>query len=258
MTLAGFPGERSVALHLARIGWKLSRRTIQRVRREKQIQPPEPVPIAQPRAVRAKYPTHIWMLDLTEIPGFLRLFSFKLAVVLDVFSRAPLAARVFFQEPSGPDMARLLTRTAHRFGPPRHCVSDRGAQFTSESFRTALAKLGVKHRYGAIGRTGSIALIERLFRTVKTTARLRWRPPLLKSDLERRLAVAFRYYLWLRPHQGLAGATPGEVYLGRKASPVPVPLPRGRPGERHTVSIVPEIRYLDPEGSLPYLVSRAA
>jgi hypothetical protein len=64
------------------------------------------------------------MLDLTEIPGFFRLFSFKLAIVLDVFSRAPLAARVFFQEPSGRDMARLLTRAARRFGPPRHSVSD--------------------------------------------------------------------------------------------------------------------------------------
>jgi hypothetical protein len=43
------------------------------------------------------------MVDLTVIPAFLRLFSFKLALVLDVFSRMPLAARVFLSEPSGND-----------------------------------------------------------------------------------------------------------------------------------------------------------
>jgi hypothetical protein len=59
MTLAGFPGDRSVALHLGRIGWKLSRRTVERIRREKPIQPPPPLTIEHPRAVRARYPTHV-------------------------------------------------------------------------------------------------------------------------------------------------------------------------------------------------------
>lgn len=81
---------------------------------------------------------------------------------------------------------------------------------------------------------------------------------MLRRDLEQRLAPTFRYYLWFRPHQGLAGATPGEVYCGTKAGPAPIPLPRGRPGERHTVSLIPQIRDLDPQGSLPYLVSKAA
>ena len=99
-----------------------------------QSDPPTPPASAErQRAVRARYPNHVWMLDLTEIPGFLRLFSFKLAVVLDAFSRAPLAARVFYQEPSGRDIAMLLARTARRFGRPRHSVSDQGAQFTSGS-----------------------------------------------------------------------------------------------------------------------------
>jgi transposase InsO family protein len=198
------------------------------------------------------------MLDLTETPGFLRLFSFKLAVVLDVFSRAPLAARVFFQEPTGRDVAKLLTSAARRFGSPRHTVSDQGVQFKSGPFRNALAKLGIKHRYGAIGKTGSIALIERFFRTLKTIAGLHSRPPLLRRDLERRLALAFLYYLWLRPHQALAGATPGEVHLGPTISPAAVPPPRGRPGEPLQVSLRFEIGHLDPEKRLPYLLSQAA
>lgn len=200
------------------------------------------------------------MLDLTEIPGLLRLFCFKLVVVLDVFSRMPLAARVFFAEPSGRDVARLFAAAAKRFGPPRHCVSDQGAQFTSRVFSRTLDRLGVRHRFGAIGRAGSIAVIERFFRTLKSIARLPARPPLLRTDLERRLTLAFDYYAWLRPHQGLAGATPVEVCLGRRSARLDaVAPPRGRPGEWSGIPPPPfEIRYLDPEHHLPYLVRKAA
>jgi transposase InsO family protein len=259
MILAGFPGDRSVAAHLARSGWRLSRRTIQRVRREKPIRPPTPpVSAERQRAVCARYPNHVWMLDLTEIPGFLRLFSFKLAVVLDVFSRAPLAARVFYQEPSGRDIAMLFARTARRVGRPRHSVSDQGAQFTSGSFRKALVRLGVKHRYGAIGTTGSIAIIERFFRTLKAIASVRLRPPLLRRDLESRLALAFLYYLWLRPHQGLGGATPAELRLGVWSGRAAVPPPCGAPGQAVDVTLDVEIRHLDLDKHLPCLVRKAA
>jgi len=260
LALAGFPGDRSVAMHLAREGWELSRRTVQRIRKEKPTAPgPPPVPTTAGPAVRARYPHHVWMLDLTEIPGFLRLFSFKLAVILDVFSRVPLAARVYFSEPSGKDLARLFTTTVRRFGPPRHTVSDHGPQFTSRAFHRVLDRHRARHRYGAIGKTGSIALIERFFRTLKTVASLRSKPPFLRADLERRLAFAFHYYVWLRPHQGLGGGTPGEWFLGlRPAHLDSVPPPRGRPRDRVDISPPFEIQYLDQERRLPYLARKAA
>jgi len=148
MTLAGFPGDRSVAQTLARAGWTLSRRTVQRIRRETPIATPPPSEpgVVPDRAVRARHPHHVWMLDITEIPGLFRLFSFKLAVVFDVFSRVPLTARVFFQEPSGHDMTMLLGRAVRRFGRPRHSVSDHGSQFTSGVFQSQLARIGIRHR----------------------------------------------------------------------------------------------------------------
>jgi transposase InsO family protein len=259
LTLAGFPGDASVAAFLARAGWRISRRTVQRVRREKPVAPEAPTPEGSSRAVRARYPNHVWMIDLTEIPGLLRLFSFKLAVVFDVFSRVPLAARVFLSEPSAAGIARLFVRAALRFGAPRHSVSDQGPQFISETFRRTLAHHGVRHRYGAVGQTGSIALIERFFLTLKTITRLSTRPPLLRFDLERRLELFFAYYRCLRPHQGVGGSTPAEVFLG--LSPAyrdAVPPPRGRPGEQVRVSVPFDLRFLDPEQSLPHLVRRAA
>jgi transposase-like protein len=53
---------------------------------------------------------------------------------------------------------------------------------------------------------------------------------------------------------------PERDTVGSLLKPVP-PVRRyaGRPGERPPVTLlVPEIRYLDPDGRLPYLVSRAA
>ena len=257
LTVAGLPGDRSVALHLARAGWTLSRRTVQRIRREK---PRAPAPVtargSSGRAVRARFPNHVWMIDITEIPGFLRLFSFKLAVVIDAFSRAPLAASVFLREPSGRQAARLLRRAARTHSPPRHLVTDQGAQFTSRPFRQTVKRLGVRHRYGAIGRTGSIAVIERFFRTLKTTTGLRARRPLVRGDLERRLALVFAYYVWWRPHQSLGGATPGEAYVGRTRPQPPIAcLPRGRPGEAVGFTPTVKVRYLDREHTLPYLES---
>ena len=259
LTLAGFPGDASVAAFLARAGWRLSRRTVQRVRKEKPIAPETPKAENGSRAVRARYPNHVWMMDLTEIPGLLRLFSFKLAVVFDVFSRVPLGARVFLSEPSAAEITRLFVSTALRFGAPRHSVSDQGPQFTSETFRRTLAHHGVRHRYGAVGQTGSIALIERFFLTLKTVMSVGTRPPLLRPDLERRLALFFAYYACLRPHQGLGGSTPAERFLGLNPAHLDaVPPPRGRPGEHVVVSEPFVLRFLDPEKQLPHLARRAA
>jgi hypothetical protein len=117
----------------------------------------------------------------------------------------------------------------------------------------------VRHRYGAIGRSGPIALIERFFRTLKALAQTRERPPLLKADLERRLATTFDYYVWLRPHQGLEGRTSAEVFLGRRPAHLDaVPPPRGRPGQGVEFTTGFEVHYLDREQRLPFLVRKAA
>jgi len=84
-------------------------------------------------------------------------------------------------------------------------------------------------------------------------------PPLLDADLERRLALAFEYCLWRRPHQGLEGAAPGKRLLGLTCAHLEaVSPPRGRPGERVSEAPPFEVRYLDHERRLPYLVRRAA
>ena len=259
MAASGFGGNQRIAQTLARAGWKLAAETVRRIRKED----PAPIPelaVGKPRrpGLKARYPNHVTMADLTEIPSLFRLFAFKLAVVFDVFSRFPLTARVFPHEPSGSDIVDLFLNAVQRFGPPRHFVSDRGSQLTSDVFREALRHLDIRHRFGALGKAGSIALIERLWRSAKSLLGIGILPPLTQLELERRVQLALFYYAYLRPHQALEGATPAEIYFGLPPAHLyAVPPPRARPREG-PLGAPFRITFLDRERFLPVLIPKAA
>jgi transposase InsO family protein len=198
------------------------------------------------------------MADLTDVKGLFGLVTFKVAVVFDAFSRMPLSARVFSKEASALEIARFVSRTAKRHGRPGHFVSDQARCFTGEIFRRKLERLGVKQRFGAIGKKGSIALMERLWRTLKDTLGLRLLRPLVAEDLAATVELGLLHYSHFRPHQALGGATPAEVYFGRTPSHLcAIPPPRGRPGECPSDSPF-RVEYLDAERLLPVLVRKAA
>jgi hypothetical protein len=151
---------------------------------------------------------------------------------------------------------RLEGREEH--GRPSHFVSDQGRCFKGQIFRRKLRRLEVKQRFGAVGKKGSIALIERLWRTLKDTLGLRLLRPLVAEDLMQKIELGLIHYAYFRPHQGLGGATPAEMYFGRTPShPSAIPPPRGRPGEGPMDSPF-RVEYLDAERLLPVLVRKAA
>jgi len=145
MELAEFGGNDLIARALARAGWKLSSRTVGRIPWERW--PVPRVPVAAPavrRAVRARYPNHVWMVDLTDVRALFGITTFKVGAVFDVFSRMPLSARVFSREPSSADIARFVSGTTRRHGGPVHLVSDRARSFTAQLSGRKLRRLGVK------------------------------------------------------------------------------------------------------------------
>ncbi len=237
MDLAGFGGNRRIAQTLARAGWKVAKDTVRRAQKEKPPKPTETPMATKIRVVKARYPNHVFMADLTEVPGLFRIFQFKVAAVIDVFSRMPVATRVFFTEPSANAIAELFHEAVDRFGVPRHFVSDQGSQFTAESFRNLLKDLDVRQRFGAIGETGSIALIERLWRSFKDLSRVRTFKPLVLEDLKRRLRLSLTYYAHYRPHQGLGGATPAEKSTTDSLRPI---SPPASPRERDPGNVRPK------------------
>jgi transposase InsO family protein len=248
----------TIAQTLARAGMKISRETVRRYR--KRGRPPR-FPgddIATPRVLSAKYVNHIWTADLTEIRGFLGLFTYKLVAVLDLRSRFPLAFGVFRKEPTAHQMLRVLDWAMKVHGRPRHFVSDQGSQFTASVFRETLDALAIKQRFGAIGQYGSIAVIERFWRTLKELLGVRLWPPLSAKHLDLRVQRALYYYAHLRRHQGLGGAAPAEVYFDRRpAIQEAKPPPRRSLGSCGASAPLPfEVVFLDPERRLPVLIKR--
>lgn len=259
MELAGFGGNDLIARTLARAGWKLSARTVGRIRGERRPRPAIPeAETAKGRAVRARHPNQVWMADLTDVKGLFGMVTFKVGVVFDAFSRMPLSSRVFENEPSSAEISQLVSQTARRHGRALHFVSDRRPCFVGRVFRRALKRLGVKPRYGAIRKKGSIALIEGLWRTLKDAVRLRWLRPLVAEDLREKVELGIAHYAYFRPHQALGGATPAEIYFGRTPAHLSaIPPPRGRPGEGPMDSPL-RIEYLDADRLLPVLIRNAA
>ena len=113
-----------------------------------------------------------------------------------------------------------------------HFISDHARCFTGQVFRRKLLRLGVKQRFGAVGKKGSIALIERLWRTLKDTLGLHLLRPLVAQNLMEKIEMGLVHYAHFRPHQALGGATPAEIYFGRMPAHLSaIPPPRDRPGE---------------------------
>ena len=98
---------------------------------------------------------------------------------------------------------------------PRHIVCDQGPQFYCDAFKRWCKRSGIKPpRYGAIGKHGSIAVIERLIFTLKTLLHCLPLVPLCKSDFRHEVGLAIDWYNEQRPHMTVGGRTPNEVYAG--------------------------------------------
>ncbi len=65
-------------------------------------------------------------------------------------------------------------------------------------------------RFGAVGRHGSIAVVERFIRTLKYEGLRRWLVPLGQPDMCAQIAAFVLWYNEHRPHEALGGATPAE------------------------------------------------
>ena len=181
------------------------------------------------RVVTAKYPDHVWNLDLTVIPTtagfwipwfpFSKLqrwpFCWWLAVVIDHFSRRVNGFAIFRSEPSAGEVCDFLDRAVDRVGTkPKHIITDQGGQFTSDEYLEWCDDHGALPRCGAVGKKGSIAVVERLIRSVKCECTRQIRVPLDVDAMRKEIALYASWYNESRPHQGLDGKTPAEVYSG--------------------------------------------
>jgi transposase InsO family protein len=235
-TLCPLMGKLKIAQVLARAGLHLSATTVGRIRREEPATPPAPphqptetMPSA--RRVTAKRPNHVWHVDLTVVPTAAGMwaswlpfalpqcwpFCWWLGIVVDHYSRRALGSAVFKKQPTSVQVRQFLGRVIATIGTaPKYLVTDSGVQFTCAAFKPWCRRHGIRHRKGAVGRPGSIAVVERFIRTFKDgCTRLLPVVPLTRCALRRELDWFVRWYNAHRPHTTLSGATPDEVYFAR-------------------------------------------
>jgi putative transposase len=257
-------GTRRIARVLARAGLHLGATTVRRMLRPAPKRTRPPVRATVSRIVTAKRPNHVWHMDLTTVPVGLGFwipwfplaiaqrwpFCWWVAVIVDHYSRRAMGVAIFEAEPSAVDIVRFLHRTGRRIGRlPVHLVTDHGAQFLADAFMSWCRQRRILQRFGAIGRYGSIAAIERFIRSMKTECTRRLPiVPLRRIAFERELTHYVAWYNAERPHSRFGARTPDEIYFGSfpacrrprfetrarwpRRSPCAQPhaLVRGRPG----------------------------
>ena len=233
-TLCPTMGKVRIAQVLARAGLHLGASTVGRVIREKP-QPDEPESDSvetkkKDRVVTARYANHVWHIDMSVVPttGFwVPWVPFSLAqvwpfcwwviVVIDQYSRAVIGFAVFKKQPSANQVVVFMTKAVHAVGmPPGHLISDQGSQFVSTEFRAwcSAKPRNIKQRFGAIGQYGSIAIIERLMRSIKNECTRRILVPLREDAIRHEITLYTDWYNQHRPHQSLGGRLPMDIYFG--------------------------------------------
>jgi putative transposase len=134
-------------------------------------------------------------------------------IVLDHFSRRVQGFQVFEQKPDARTLCAFLARTIRQVGStPRHVISDQESMFTSDGFRAWCKRRGIGLRYGAVGKHGSIAIVERFIRSMKHECTRRLVVPLRRERTRREIAFYVEWYNAHRPHSALAVRTPDEIY----------------------------------------------
>ena len=167
-----------------------------------------------------------------------------------------MGATAFNSQPSCQEVCRFLGRAiAKAKKTPRHIVCDRGGQFDCPAFRKWCKRKGIQQpRYGAVGKCGSIAVVERAILTIKTLLGHLPTVPYRREAFVRELNEIVTWYNKSRPHTWLGGRTSNEVYFAKfpanrrprfeprrwpRGSPCAKPwaLVRGSPGAKLTLEV---------------------
>ena len=143
-------------------------------------------------------------------------FCWWLALVVDHKSRRAMGFMIFRKPPSSRAVQKFLDRTIQKNGAkPKYIVTDKGSQFWCDGFKGWCKAEEIKPRFGAVGKYGSIAVVERFIRTLKDEYTRLLDVPLRRRDFRAGLARFMEWYNQWRPHTFLRGKTPNEAYHQR-------------------------------------------
>ncbi len=94
-------------------------------------------------------------------------FSWRVACVVDHYSRRVMGFALFKKEPRSVDIRTFLGRVVKRHGAPKYLICDKGRQFDCGDYRTWCDRKGIAPRYAAAESIRATAVIERFFLSLK-------------------------------------------------------------------------------------------
>ena len=178
------------------------------------------VPSEQPLE-HATQPNEVWCVDFK---GWFRTRDGKRCEPLtmtDAYSRFSLCCRGL-QNTSFPGVERAMLATFREYGLPKRIRSDNGAPFSSRAigglsrFSILLLKLGIRIERIEPGKPQQNGRHERFHKTLKQDTAT---PPAPTLRAQQRRFDRFQdLYNEERPHESLAGKTPGSIYVASSRS----------------------------------------
>lgn len=219
-----FYGHRKVTSILKRMGWKVNRKKVRRLRKELGLDTIYPKPnLSKPRREHKKYPyllkgleitrvNQVWSTDITFVRVKGKGWIYVVAI-LDWFSRYIISFEVSISQEVDFCLSTLMT--ALQTGTPEIFNSDQGSQFTSKEFIDILERKQIKISMDSVGRALDNVRTERYWRSLK------YEEVFLKeyeSVTEAREAIKayIQFYNNERIHQSLNYYTPAEIYFGKE------------------------------------------
>jgi len=148
----------------------------------------------------------IWVSDITyfKVKGY----SIFLCIILDLFSRKIVGYRIA-RKCSTHIVTATFKNAFKERGNPNGLTfhSDRGTQYTSDTFSRLLSRCGVRQSFSATARPCDNAVAETFFATFKKEEAYR-RDYLSEQDFRKSVDNYIRFYNETRPHRTLGYKTP--------------------------------------------------
>jgi len=164
--------------------------------------------------VIAKVPLAAWSWDITKLPTVVPRCYLNLYLILDLYSRFPIAWLISRKENAA--LARhLFDHALHRYAiEPGQLVvhQDRGAPMIATSYRAFLDDFGVRRSYSRPRVSNDNPHSEAINKTAKYSPTYpgRFQDIGHARDWTRDFMSDYQH----RPHEGLAGYTPSDVFHG--------------------------------------------
>ena len=210
-------GSRKLTKMLQAEGWKVGRKLIRRIRRERGLRVKRWLPKPRRRGhstgkipTRAERLNHVWswdfVADRTDNGGRLRILS-----LIDEYSRECLSLHVA-RRLTAYDLIEVMERLAAERGLPEHIRSDNGSEFIARVLRQWLAQRGVKTLYIDPGSPWQNGHVESFNGSLRDECLDR---ELMLSVAEARVLIKDyrRHYNEERPHGGIGYRTPAQACL---------------------------------------------